>query len=75
MKNPSRNVMDFLSIYLFPFIWITFFKIYFKLKNDFYYFSMNTKYTDENQYKKTLNILIITIFYKDTPILMDTTKT
>ena len=36
---------------------------------------MNTKYTDENQYKKTLNILIITIFYKDTPILMDTTKT
>ena len=48
MKNPSRNVMDFLSIYLFPFIWITFFKIYFKLKNDFYYFSMNTKYIDEN---------------------------
>ena len=44
------------------------------IRNFIFHFSMNTKYTDENQYKKTLNILIITIFYKDTPILMDTTK-
>ena len=68
--------MDFLSIYLFPFIWTAFLKIYRKLKirGFIFHFSMNTKYTDENQYKKTLNILIITIFYKDTPILLDITK-